>query len=292
MAAGLGNGFVAALFSFAPGLVIICLFLIVSRRGRDGIRTVGRAIRAGEIPWWHTAGGLGGGLFVLSQGLVVGLLGIALFTVASVAGQTISGMVIDARGIGTVAPKAVTITRIVGAVLALVAVLISALPQLHANAHVWLIIFPFVIGLLLGLQQALNGQIKVLASSATTATFFNFIFGTALLAIFAAIDLIVVGLPHGLPSNPLDYLGGVIGVLFIAGFAVAIPIVGVLVQSMAAVAGQLLMGLILDYVAPTNTAGVAISTVIGTALTLVAVVIASLRSRAAIVPKTAPSARP
>jgi transporter family-2 protein len=190
----LGDGFVAALISFGSGLVIISAVLLVSRAGRKGIRTVGAAIRAREIPWWHTAGGIAGGLFVLSQGLVVGLLGIALFTVATVAGQTISGMVIDARGIGKGPPKAITVTRIIGAVLTLVAVLIAVLPQINAQAHVWIIVFPFAVGLLLGLQQALNGQIKTLAGSATTATFFNFVFGTVILAVFAAINLVLAGL--------------------------------------------------------------------------------------------------
>jgi transporter family-2 protein len=278
----LGDGFVAALISFGSGLIVISLVLIFSRPGRVGIRKVSSAIRARQIPWWHTAGGIGGGLFVLSQGLTVGLLGIALFTVATVAGQTVSGMVIDFRGIGTIPPKAITITRILGAALALVAVLIAVLPQVNGQAHIWIIAFPFVIGLLLGLQQALNGQIKTLASSATTATFFNFVFGTVILAVFAAINLIIAGLPRAFPTNPLLYIGGVLGVLFIAGFALSIPIIGVLLQSLGAVSGQLLMALLLDYVAPTSTAGVAIATVVGTVLTLVAVAIAAIRSRAVI----------
>jgi transporter family-2 protein len=226
---------------------------------------------------------------VLSQGLVVGLLGIALFTVAAVAGQTISGMVIDSRGIGTVPPKAITITRIIGAALALVSVVIAVLPQVGGQAHIWVIVFPFGVGLLLGWQQAVNGQIKSLARSATTATFFNFVGGTLVLAIIAAVNLGIAGLPHGFPSSPLLYLGGLIGVLFIAGFAAVIPIIGVLLQSLAAVSGQLLMALLLDFVAPANTEGVAIATVVGTFLTLVAVVIASLPSRAAIRPRPATS---
>jgi transporter family-2 protein len=285
----LGDGFIAALISFGSGLVIIALVLILSRPGRRGVSTVVGAIRRGEIPWWHTAGGVAGGLFVLSQGLVVGLLGIALFTVAAVAGQTISGMVIDSRGIGTVAPKAITVTRIIGAALALVSVVIAVLPQIGGQANVWVIIFPFGVGLLLGWQQAVNGQIKTLAGSATTATFFNFVGGTIVLAIFAAINLAIAGLPHGFPSNPLLYVGGLIGVLFIAGFAAVIPVIGVLLQSLAAVSGQLLMALVLDFVAPTNTAGVAVLTIVGTILTLVAVVIASIRSRAAIRPRQAES---
>jgi transporter family-2 protein len=278
----LGDGFIAALISFGSGLIIIAVVLVAMPSGRRGVRLVGTAIRAREIPWWHAAGGVAGGLFVLSQGLVVGLLGIALFTVATVAGQTISGLVIDARGIGTVAPQAVTVTRIVGAVLALVSVAIAVLPQISGRAHIWVVVLPFVVGLFLAWQQAVNGQIKTLSASATTATFFNFVAGTAILAIFAAVNLVLAGLPTGFPTSPLLYLGGVIGVLFIAGFALVIPIIGVLLQSLAAVSGQLLMALLLDFVVPADTEGVAVATIVGTALTLVAVVIASVRSRPAI----------
>jgi transporter family-2 protein len=276
----LGDGFVAALISFGSGMIIIAVVLLFSPVGRRGVKTVTAAIRVREIPWWHTAGGIGGGLFVLSQGLIVGLLGIALFTVAAVAGQTLSGLLIDARGIGRVPPKPITISRILGAALALVAVLIAVLPQLSSQANVWTIIFPFGVGLTLGMQQALNGQIKTLAGSATTATFFNFVYGTVLLGIIAAVNLAISGAPHGFPSNPVLYLGGLLGVLFIAGFAVVIPVIGVLLQSLAAVSGQLLMALLLDYVAPTSTEPVAIATVVGTVLTLVAVLVTSVRSRA------------
>ncbi|HMH59042.1 MAG TPA: DMT family transporter [Galbitalea sp.] len=281
----LGDGFVAALISFGSGLVIIAVVVALSPSSRRGVRTVGAAIRTRQIPWWHAAGGVAGGLFVLSQGLVVGLLGIALFTVATVAGQTISGMVIDSRGIGTVAPKAITITRMIGAALALVSVAIAVLPQIGGQAHIWVIVFPFAVGLFLAWQQAVNGQIKTLAASATTATFFNFVAGTLVLTIFAVVNLAIAGLPRQFPTSPPLYLGGLVGVLFIAGFALVTPIIGVLLQSLAAVSGQLLMALLLDFVAPTDTGTIAISTVVGTVLTLVAVVVASIRSRAAIRPR-------
>jgi transporter family-2 protein len=275
----LGDGFIAAVISFGSGLLIVSLALVLSRAGRRGIRTVAAAVRTREIPWWHTAGGFGGGLFVLSQGLYAGGLGIALFTVAIVAGQTISGMVIDSRGIGKVGPRAITVTRVIGAVLALVAVVIAVLPQLNGHVHVAVTILPFAIGLLVGAQQALNGQIKSLAGSAVSATFFNFVGGTALLLVFAIVNVIVAGLPHGFPTNPLLYAGGLVGVLFIAGFAAITPIVGVLLQSLAAVSGQLIMALVVDYIAPTDDLGVGIATVIGTVLTLVAVIVAAIRSR-------------
>jgi transporter family-2 protein len=107
-----------------------------------------------------------------------------------------------------------------------------------------------------------------------------------LLAIFAAVNLVIAGVPHVFPSNPLLYIGGVIGVLSIAGFAIAIPIIGVLLQSLAAVSGQLLMALLLDSVAPTAAGQVAIATVVGTILTLVAVIVTAIRSPAVIAPRT------
>ncbi|MCU1471758.1 MAG: family transporter [Glaciihabitans sp.] len=275
----LSDGFVAAVISFGSGLVIVSVVLALSRAGRRGLITVRDAVRARELPRWHLLGGLGGGLFVLSQGVTVGIIGVALFTVAAVAGQTISGLVIDARGIGTVAPKRVTVARIIGSVVALGAVGISVGPDLSGNVPLWVVIAPFVVGLVLGLQQALNGQVKTLADSAVTATFFNFVAGTALLLIFAIVNVSIAGWPRSFPTNPTLYIGGLVGVVFIAGFAAVIPIVGVLLQSLAAVSGQLLMSMLLAVVAPTNTTELAWTTVVGTILTLVGVVIASVPSR-------------
>jgi transporter family-2 protein len=275
----LSDGFVAAVISFGSGLIIISIALAVSRTGRRGVVRVRDAVRTREVPWWHVLGGLGGGLFVLSQGLTVGLIGIALFTVAAVAGQTISGLVIDARGIGTVAPKRVTAARVVGSAVALIAVGISVGPELTGNAPFWALIAPFVVGLLLGVQQALNGQVKTLSGSAIAATFFNFVAGTALLLVIALVNVATSGFPKSFPTNPLLYIGGLLGVLFIAGFAAAIPIIGVLLQSLAAVSGQLLMSLLLAIIAPTSSTALTVTTVVGTVLTLAGVAIASIPSR-------------
>ncbi len=275
----LGDGSLAAVISFGSGLIITVIALAVSRRGRDGLGTVVREIRARQMPWYFVLGGLGGGLLVLSQGTTVGVIGVALFTVAAVSGQTISGLIIDARGIGTVAPKRVTVWRLVGSVVALVAVVISVGPEVQHNSPLWMLLMPFVAGLLLGWQQAFNGQVKTLANSAITATFINFVGGTALLIVAAGINIGVVGWPKAFPTNPLLYLGGLFGVLFIAGFAIVIPVIGVLLQSLAAVSGQLVMSLILAVVAPTSAATLAATTIVGTVLALGGVAIASVPSR-------------
>jgi transporter family-2 protein len=275
----LGDGFFAAFISFAVGLVIITVALLFSRKARQGVTKVRVAVRARELQWWFIFGGVAGGLFVLSQGLTVGIIGVALFTVAAVAGQTVSGLVIDARGIGTVAPKRVTTARIVGSLIALVAVGISVGPQITSSVPFWIALMPLVFGLFLGWQQAVNGQVKTLAGSAIAATFFNFLTGTALLLVLAIVNFAIAGWPHGFPTNPVLYLGGLVGVGFIAIFAIVTPIIGVLLQSLAAVSGQLLMSLLLSVIVPTSGQTLAWTTVFGTLLTLVGVAVATIRRR-------------
>jgi transporter family-2 protein len=275
----LGDGFFAAFISFAVGLVIITVALLFSRKARQGVTKVRVAVRARELQWWFIFGGVAGGLFVLSQGLTVGIIGVALFTVAAVAGQTVSGLVIDARGIGTVAPKRVTAARIVGSLIALIAVGISVAPQITSSVPFWIALMPLVFGLFLGWQQAVNGQVKTLAGSAIAATFFNFLTGTALLLVLAIVNFAIAGWPHGFPTNPVLYLGGLVGVGFIAIFAIVTPIIGVLLQSLAAVSGQLLMSLLLSVIVPTSGQTLAWTTVFGTLLTLVGVAVATVRRR-------------
>jgi transporter family-2 protein len=58
-------------------------------------------------PYYALAGGIGA-FFVFAQSFTVGLLGIALFTVATVTGQTLSGLLVDRLGIGPAGKKSVT----------------------------------------------------------------------------------------------------------------------------------------------------------------------------------------
>ena len=280
LGAKLSDGFLAALISFASGLVIVGVALAVSRSGRVGVAHARDAVRSGTLPWWYLGGGFAGALFVLSQGITVATIGIALFTVAAVAGQTLSGLVIDARGIGSVGPQRVTLARAIGSAVTLIAVIVSVAPQVQTHAPLWMLLMPLIVGLLLGWQQAVNGQVKSRTGSAVAATFFNFLSGTLLLLVGAVIHTALAGLPRSLPRGPYLYLGGIIGVIFIAGFAVITPIIGVLVQSLAAVSGQLVVSLLLDFLAPTSPEAVAWTTIVGTVLALAGVAIATVPPRA------------
>ena len=275
----LGDGVLAALISFGSGLIVVTIALLVAPTGRRGLSAVRTAIGERRIPWWYAAGGAAGAFLVLSQGLTAAVLGVALFTVSVVAGQTLSGLVLDARGLGTMAAKPVTVTRVVGSVLALAAVAYAASAQLQGNVPIWLMLLPFLAGFGIGWQQAVNGQIRGASGSAITATFINFVVGTAVLLVATLVHSIWAGWPTVFPTNPVLYIGGLIGVIFIAGAAVIVRITGVLLLGLGTIAGQLIGSLLLDIFAPVVGHSLTVPTVVGTALTLVAVSIAAIPRR-------------
>src|SRR5699024_9978870 len=96
------------------------------------------AIGSGRQPWWILVGGVCGGALVLSQGLTVATLGAALFTVAVVAGQSSSGLAVDRAGLGPASAMHLTWTRVLGAGLTAVAVVIAVSDRLAAGTVTWL----------------------------------------------------------------------------------------------------------------------------------------------------------
>lgn len=275
----LGDGVLAALISFGSGLVIVTVALLVAPTGRRGLARAKVALVERRIPWWYAAGGAAGAFLVLSQGLTAAVLGVALFTVSVVAGQTVSGLVLDARGLGTMAAKPITAPRIIGSVLALAAVAYAASAQIQGDVPIWMMLLPFLAGFGIGWQQAVNGQMREVSGSAITATFINFVVGTTVLLIATLVHSTWAGWPTVFPTNPALYLGGLIGVIFIAGAAVIVRITGVLLLGLGTIAGQLIGSLLLDIFAPVAGHELTVPTIIGTAATLVAVSIAALPRR-------------
>lgn len=279
LGAQIGDGFTAAVISFGSGLVLLCVAMLAWPTGRRGLTRVGEAVRGRELSWWHLFGGVSGALFVLSQGLAASLLGIALFSVAIVAGQTISGLLMDQFGIGPGGKRPLTATKIVGVLVALLAVAWTVSGQLKSDVPLWILWLPLVAGVAQGWQQAVNGHVRILARSALTATFLNFLTGTIALFLAAVVHGLAVGFPTSLPTSPWLYVGGAIGCVFIAGAAVVVRTTGVLLLGLAIVAGQLLCALAIDLILPTAGRPLTLTTIGGTALALAAVVIVGFRWR-------------
>lgn len=281
LGARLDDGLLAAAISFGSGLIVLIVLSAALPVGRRGTATLVAGIRARTIPWWMLAGGAAGALTVATQGLAVAIIGVSLFTVGVVAGQAVCGLVLDRVGYGPAGVVAVTVPRLVGGGLALVAVGISLVGDGVRGIPLWMLALPFAAGVGIAWQQATNGRLRQRVGTPLTATFVNFVGGTILLVAAAAVDLAVRGTPRSIPTEAWLYVGGVIGVAYIFLSAVLVAHTGVLLLGLGVVVGQLLASIAIDALWPVASGpGFAQATaMVVVALSGVAVAAAPWRSR-------------
>lgn len=246
----LGDGFVAAAISFGSGLVLLIVLSAILPAGRRGFGRLRAGIRDRTIPWWMLAGGVAGAFTVATQGLAVAVIGVSLFTVGVVAGQTISGLVLDRAGYGPAGVVAITVPRLIGGLLALIAVGVSLQGGVLEQVPWWMLVMPVIAGVGIAWQQATNGRLRQRVGTPLTATLVNFIGGTTMLVIAAAVHVALVGAPAAFPVEPWLYLGGVIGVTYIFMSAALVVHTGVLLLGLGTVAGQLVTAFALDALWP------------------------------------------
>ena len=120
----------------------------------------------------------------------------------------------------------------------------------------------------------MNGRVGGTTGDVAVTVLQNFAVGTlALLAGLAGrAALKGVRVDHW-PGQWWLYLGGPLGVLFVGIAAVVVQQIGVLRLGLVVTAGQLLGALVLDATVPEQGHGVALTTVVGAAVTLLAVVV-------------------
>ncbi|MFB8145421.1 DMT family transporter [Microbacterium sp. NPDC056003] len=246
----LDDGFVAAAISFGSGLVIVVVLSVLLPSGRAGVGRLISGVRGRTIPWWMLAGGAAGALTVATQGLAVGLIGVSLFTVGVVAGQTVSGLLLDRVGFGPAGVVAVTVPRLLGGVLALAAVALALVGDGLADVPVWMLVLPFLAGIAIAWQQATNGRLRQRVGTPLTATLVNFTGGTLILGVAAAVHVALVGAPQPLPTDAWLYIGGALGVVYIFMSAAIVQYTGVLLLGLGAVVGQLVTSFVLDMAWP------------------------------------------
>ncbi len=246
----LDDGLAAAVVSFGSGLVILIVLSLALPVGRRGARALAAGVRDRTIPWWMLIGGAAGALTVATQGLAVAVIGVSLFTVGVVAGQTVNGLVLDRVGYGPAGVVAVTMPRVAGGVLALVAVAVSLQGGVLERVPLWMLVLPLLAGVGIAWQQATNGRLRQRVGTPLTATLVNFIGGTVLLVIAALVSVAVTGPPRALPTEPWLYIGGALGVFYIFLSAALVVQTGVLLLGLGTVAGQLLTAFAIDLVWP------------------------------------------
>lgn len=276
LGAELGDGIVAAAVSFSSGLVILIVLSAAIPEGRGGFGRLVAGIRSRSIPPWMLLGGLVGAFTVASQGLTVATIGVALFTVGFVAGQTTGGLVLDRIGYGPAGVVPVTLRRLIGALLAIAGVVVCLSGDALGGVPLWMLIVPAVAGAGVAWQQGTNGRLRVRVESPLTATLVNFIGGTVVLLVAATVHVAVVGAPRTVPTDPWLYIGGAVGVIYIFLSSVVVRRTGVLLLGLGSVVGLLATSVLLDALWPAPAAPSTLVALLAAAVAIAGVAVAAV----------------
>ena len=277
----LDNGLEAALVSFGSGLIIIVFISLFNPSIKEGIRNLGSAVKEKKIARWKLFAGMLGGTWVAVQTHIVPLIGVAIFSVASIAGQATASLIVDRIGLTGGGKKLLSKRRVAAAVITVLAVVLSVFDRLDASNLSKIAVFLGVItGALGGVQRAMNGEINEYSHQSFATTLLNFIMGTTFLLVLLIVMILAKNTQLvPLPSGPWwIYTGGAIGVMYIAFSSTIVQHLGVLNFTLFSVGGQLLGSLAIDIIYPTDGVHVSAYLVSGIVMTYLGVIVGGVSS--------------
>ncbi len=277
----LNNGLQAAFISFSSGLLIIAIISVFNPKIKNGARRLRAAVKAKEIaPWTLFAGALGGA-FVAVQTQIVPLIGVAIYSVASIAGQGATSLIVDRIGLTGGGKKPISPRRIAATVVTVLAVLVSVLDRIDArNLSLVAVALAGLAGAIVGVQRAMNGLINEHSGQSFTTSLLNFIMGSSVLGI-ALLIAVAIGKVEfvALPAGPWwIYMGGTIGVIYIAFTSTIVQHLGVLTFTLFSTGGQLIGALLIDIYSPTKGVSVSAYLVSGIVMTFLGVLVGGVNS--------------
>ncbi len=273
----LDNGLAAALVSFLTGLTLVTVLVFGFNREREALFRIFAAVKNKGLLAWEVMGGVLGGIFVAAQSIVVPQIGVALFTISVVAGQTVSSLLVDKAGITPSGKQKITKPRILGAVATLIAVAIAVFPDLTNSEFRFLpLTFALIVGVFASIQQGMNGRVNVIAQRPLATAWLNFASGAVVVLVALSVDLALGATIQPLPSNFWVYTGGTAGLVFVAVSAYIIKHLGVLNFVILNIAGQLVGAVIIDWLVPTKAGSLNGYLIFGTIMTIVSIAVSKL----------------
>lgn len=279
-----GNPVVAAMMSVGGGFILSTLILLSNPKLRALAVAALKNFRKTSLRPWQFFAGMGGGVFIFGQALVVPAFGVSIYIIAVVAGQTVASLFVDKYGIGPGGRRAITGFRVASAALATLGVIVSAFGRSEVS---YLLIPALAMGIFSGaitaVQYALNGKISREFKSTFLTSSLNFFMGFCLLsAILLFSSLLQIWTLKPAPNifeHPNLWGGGALGLIFIASAAYFVGRLGVLRFAVVSVLGQLTGALLLDVFAPARGTVLTWFVPAGLLITLIAVLVGNLRRR-------------
>jgi bacterial/archaeal transporter family-2 protein len=251
----MGDSLEAAIVSFTTGLLFVSVIALFRKDVRSGFRQIFSAVNLKLLPSWRLGAGALGASFVAMQTYAVPIAGVALFTVASLAGQTGISLWVDHVGLAGGSRVIITKRRVIAAIITILAVVVSTWDRFTiSNFSLLTIVLAVFSGTWVGVQRALNAQINSYSKASFATSLLNFITGTTFLLFLLLLRTLFTD--HSVmnfTSGPWwMFLGGSIGVIYIALSAHIVQHVGVLEFTLFSVGGMLIGSLLIDIIVPTK----------------------------------------
>lgn len=265
--ARVGAASMGAVVNNVGGTLVVLVGVALLPSLRAGLAALVRA----RLPWWYYLGGLGGAFFIVAGTYAIPVLGVAVFTVAQVAGNSAGGLAVDRAGLAPIGRLALTGPRVAGALLAVGAVTLAQLGRPVGELAVGMLLLAVAGGTAVATQAAVNARLSAVGGTAAGTTV-NFAVSTsAVLVVAAGLGAFARLGSIDWPGQWYLYVGGPLGVAIVVVLLLSVRSVGVLRTGLAIVAGQLGGALLLDAVV--DGAAPRPAVVAGSLLTLAAVVI-------------------
>ena len=236
--------------SYVGTLATVLLVLAVRGKVRATVAILRRDAR-----WWWYGIGLCGIPIVLAMAAGIPIVGVATASVCSVAGQTVSGLGLDARGVGVPERLRLTRRRLFAGMVAIMGLAVAVLSgsgraSVDLGTMIAVGVLLFAAGLTLAGQQAGNGRVTSIAGDPVVAALTTAAGGTlgitTLVGVVAASGgLDGITLPALVDSWYL-YLGGPLGAAITVGAAWAVRHLGTFALTLAVVGGQMATALVID----------------------------------------------
>ena len=269
----------AIFYSFSIGFTLLTVASLVATGAvLPGIIDLhgGTSPDYGSAPWWIWLGGVAGVAMLLGNILLFPRLGALQTVVLPIAGQIISGLLIDHFGLFHAPQSSLTAPRLLGAVLVILGVLIAVgvvrprratsssdstpnSPESRAvrGPRVWLWrLLGVCVGGFVAAQATINSHLGQLLNSPVRAATVSFAVGVAVLAvlvIFGRQPLKVKRLPASHDEDarieknpPWMWIGGFIGAIFVTTQAILVAQIGTGMTVIATLMGMMAGSLLVD----------------------------------------------
>lgn len=234
----------AALVSFLVGVAGLAIAVLVSG-GAPGLADIGGA------PAWQLSGGVIGAAFVLTALVTVPMVGAGGVAAATITGQMIGSIVLDAQGWLGLDTEPVTAARVGGALLLLAGTLLilrrarDAPEDAGRRGRRIAGAFIVVAGVALAAQAPINAGLGDEVGG-LEAALVNFVVGSIVLAIAVVATRTVAGVPAAF-RVPRRYLaGGLIGAIYVTASVLLVRTIGAGGIAATTITGQLACSVALD----------------------------------------------